>query len=392
MAAGGWKRPLALSVLALAGALTAFHVIRSAAVADRQSRPAPAAALWPAHPAVLADRALLAIATAAARGQQVPQSARDDVGRIAIRAPLSPDPYVIEGAIAAASGRDEAVEPLLLAARARDPRSRGARFLLAERYLRSGRVAAGLIEMQSLVRLQSRGVELFGPALAAYAHSPGAVPELRMFFAKYPRAEAGVLATLALDPANADLVLALASDVRRPDPDWRGTLLAALVAAGEYSRAHAIWTRLSGVVASRGLFNPGFTEHNAPPPFDWQYPQTSEGIAEPDGEGGLEVLYYGRANAVLASQLLLLAPGQYQLAMRVDGAGGGNRLRWRLRCAADSKTLAGVFLRPGMVGGRFAVPAGCDAQWLELEGVAGENRAAVELTIRQLRLSGEARP
>lgn len=390
MTAGGRMRPLTLSVLALTGAVAAFQVIRTAAVADRQSRPALATALWPAHPAVLTDRALLAIATAAARGQQVPPSAREDVRRLAFRAPLSPDPFLIEGAIAAAAGKDEAVEPLLLAARDRDPRSRGTRFLLAERYLRSGRVAAGLVEMQSLVRLQSRGVELFGPSLAAYARTPGAVPELRAFFAKYPRAEAGVLAMLALDPANADLVLALASKLRNPEPDWRGTLVGSLVAAGQYARAHAIWERVSGARPGRSLFNPAFAEHDAPPPFDWQFPQTSEGVAEPDAKGGLSVLYYGRSNAVLASQLLLLAPGQYRLAMSVEGAGGEKAVRWRLRCARDSKPLAEVFLRQGTVSGRFAVPAKCDAQWLELEGVASENRTTIELTIRQLQLAGEA--
>lgn len=389
MTAGGRMPPLILFVLALIGALTAFHVIRTAAVADRQSRPGLAAALWPAHPAVLTDRTLLAIATAAALGQQAPQSTRENVRRLALRAPLSPDPYLIEGAAAAAAGKDEAVEPLLLVARERDPRSRGARFLLAERYLRSGRVAAGLVEMQSLVRLQSRGVELFGPALAAYARTPGAVPELRAFFAKYPGAEAGVLAMLALDPANADLVLALASNLRDPEPDWRGTLVGSLVAAGQYARAHAIWARVSGVRPGRSLFNPAFTQHDAPPPFDWQFPQTSEGVAEPDGEGGLTILYYGRANAVLASQLLLLAPGQYRLAMSVEGAGGEKALRWRLRCARDSKPLGEIFLRQGPVSGRFAVPAGCDAQWLELEGIASENRATIELTIRQLQLARE---
>ena len=390
MTAGGRMRLLILSVLALVGALAAFLVIRAAAVADRQSRPELAAALWPAHPAVLTDRALLAIATAAARGQQVSSSTREDVRRLAVRAPLSPDPYLIEGAIAAAAGKDEAVEPLLLVARDRDPRSRGARFLLAERYLRSGRVAAGLVEMQSLVRLQSRGVELFGPALAAYARTPGAVPELRAFFAKYPNAEAGVLAMLALDPANADLVLALASDFRNPEPDWRGTLVGSLVTAGQFARAHAIWERVSDVRPGRSLFNPAFAQHDAPPPFDWQFPQTSEGVAEPDGEGGLTVLYYGRANAVLASQLLLLDPGQYRLAISAEGAAGEKAVRWRLRCAGDSKPLAELFLRPGTVSGRFTVPAGCNAQWLELEGVASENRATIELTLRQLQLVREA--
>lgn len=391
MAAAGRTRRLTLLVLALVAALAAFQIIRTAAVADRQARPALAAALWPAHPSVLTDRALLAIATAAAGGGQVPAATREDVRRLAVRAPLSPDPYLIEGAIAAAGDRDQAVEPLLLAARARDPRSRGARFLLSDRYLRTGRVAAGLVEMQSLIRLQPRSFSQFAPALAVYARSPGAVPELRAFFAKYPSAEAGVLATLARDPANADLVLALAGNLRNPEPDWRAVLVGSLVAAEEFARAHDIWARVSGVRPGRGLFNPQFALNDAPPPFDWHFPQTGEGIAEPDGKGGLSLLHYGRSDAVLASQLLLLPPGQYRLAAMVDGTGGEKAARWRLRCARGSKPLAELFLTKGAVSGRFAVPDGCEAQWLELEGLASENRATTDLTIRQLQLVPEAR-
>ena len=161
MAARGLASPAHVAVVAVAGALLAFQVIRTAAVADREAHSALAEAAWPSHPAVLTDRALLAIASAAARGQPVPEATRVDVRRIAAKAPLSPDPFLIEGAIAETEGRSNAAETLLLAARSRDPRSRGARFLLADRFLRTGRITAALIEMQALVSLQSRGVEVF---------------------------------------------------------------------------------------------------------------------------------------------------------------------------------------------------------------------------------------
>src|SRR5690606_26043703 len=115
-----------------------------------------------------------------------------------------------------------------------------------------------------------------------------------------------VLSVLAVDPANAELVLALASNSRNPDPDWRRPLVTGLAASGAYAKAHALWARLSGVRPVRGLFNTAFETSSAPPPFNWSFPETGDGIAEPDGKGGLTVLYYGRANAVLASQLLSL--------------------------------------------------------------------------------------
>ena len=378
---------LALATVVLGGAALGFAVLRSAAVDDRRDRPALAQALWPGHPAIRTDRALLAIGQAAARGHPAPPAVRREVPRIAASAPLNPEPFLIGGAIAQAEGRELAAERLLVAARDRDPRSRGARFLLAERYLRTGRIADGLIEMHSLVSLQSRGAEAFGPALVAYAATPGAVPQLRRFFRRYPHVEAGVLSVLAADAANADLVLALASNVRDPTPDWRGTLVAALASAGQFAKAQSVWSRLAGVRAGTGLFNPAFADLPAPPPFDWSFPQSGEGVAEPDGRGRLGILYYGRARVVLASQLLRLPPGNYRLAMAVERARGSKgALRWVLRCVPGQTVLKEILVEPESSAGDFAVPAGCEAQWLELTGVPGDVPETSELAITALRL------
>lgn len=390
MAAPGAGRVARLAAVAILGVLLAFQVVRGAAVSKRDSYPALAATLWPSHPLLLTERALLGIASAAARGKPVPEATRSVVRRVAAKAPLSPDPFLIEGAIAETERRPAASERLLLAARSRDPRSRGTLFLLADRYFRSGRITSALIEMQALVAVQSRGLELFIPALVGYARTPGAVPELRAFFRQYPHLEPSVLSLLAPDPANADLVLALAT-ISRPDPDWRGTLVSALATAGQYQKAHATWAKLSGVRPAPGLFNPGFTEHGAPPPFNWAFPQTAEGVAESNGEGGLDVMYYGRARAVLASQLLLLPAGRYSLAMRVADSGGeAGAIHWTLRCANPDKMVGDIPLRAGSVGAVFTVPADCPAQWLELVGVAGDFPRTTEMTISNLRLAGAA--
>ncbi len=377
-----------VTLAALAAAL-GFQVVRTAAVADRERRPAVAMALWPAHPRVMVDHTLLAIASAAARGEAPSPDVRAAVRQVAIKAPLSPDPFLIAGAIAETEGRGAAAERLLLAARDRDPRSRGTRFLLAERYVRTGRIAAGLMEMQALVSLQARGVEAFGPALAAYARTPGAVPELRAYFARNPRVESSVLTLLATDAANADLVLSLASG-RPADPDWRPALVASLASAGQYGRARALWMRFYGLREPGGLFNADFAEVPASPPFDWSFPQTAEGVAEPDGKGGLDVLYYGRTKAVLASQLLLLTPGRYRLAAVIDGGDSEAAVSWTIRCANSRQPLVVLGLRPGAAAGDFSVPPNCQAQWLELQGSPGDMPRVTELTVRGLRLARRA--
>lgn len=391
MAARGAGTAARVAVVALVAALASAMVLRAAAVADRQARPALAEALWPSHPSVTTDRVLLAIAVRAARGQAVSPTTRDEVRRIATKAPLSPDPFLIEGAIAETEGQGTAAEMLLLAARERDPRSRGARYLLAERYFQTGRITDALIEMQALVNLQSRGLEVFVPALVSFAQTPGAVPQLKAFFLKYPRVESAVLSVLALDSANADLVLALANG-RQSGSSWQRNLVTALVRDGQYARAKSIWGRLGAVQPQRGLFNPGFADSAAPPPFNWDYPESGEGVAEPDGKGGIEVLYYGRADAVLASQLLLLPAGHYSLASRVTEASGEvGAIHWVVRCAKPKRTVARLPLREGTSAGGFAIPADCDAQWLELQGVAGDMPRTTELKLRGLELGSRSR-
>ena len=388
MTARGASKPLrAVAIMAVA-ALVSFHAIRNAAVADRDVRPGLAAALWPSHPAVLTDGALLSVAAAAARRQPVPPETRDVLRRIAARAPLSPDPFLIEGAIAATEGRAAAAERLLLEARSRDPRSRGARYLLAERFFRTGRVTDALIEMQALASIQQGIGRSLGPALAAHARTPGAVPQLKAFLRKYPRVEAAVLSILAGDADNADLVLALAN-VREPDPDWRGRLITSLVESGQYARAHALWVRVAAGQPTAGLFNPSFQELPAPPPFNWAFPPTKEGVAEPDGRGGLQVLYYGRADALLARQLLLLGQGPYRLAITVEGARGeAGSLAWLVRCASEKAPLARLPLGDGQAAVTFVVPVGCEAQWLELRGVERDVPGTSELNVRGMVLTG----
>ena len=386
MAERGAVHPARVALVAILALSVAAQVLRTAAVADRERRPGLAAVLWSAHPAVLTDKVLLDVASAAAHGRAVPAATRADVRRIARRAPLSPNPFLIEAAIAATKNKGAAAEQLLLAARKRDPRSRATRFLLADRYLRTNRVTAALVEMHVLVGLHGRGGEPFFPMLVAYARTPGSARYLKPFFKQYPRIESAVLSMLAVDARNADLVLSLASG-QKPEPDWRGPLVSALVAAGDYSKAYAIWRRINGLQSPPGLFNPSFAETAAPGPFDWHFPQTPEGIAEPDGKAGLDVLYYGRAQAVLASQLLLLDAGRYELAHRVaDASGDAGSLHWVARCADPAAVLGDVPLRVEGVRLSFHVPAGCKAVWLELQGVPGEAPRSMGLTIQNVSL------
>jgi hypothetical protein len=338
----------------------------------------------------MTDQALLAVASAAAHGQLAPDSLGTQLRGIAKRAPLSPEPYLIQAAIAETQGKGESAERLLLAARDRDPRSRGTRFLLADRYLRTGRVVAGLNEVRVLVGLSDKGAEAFVPMLAAYAKAPGSAVHLKPLFHQHPGLESAVLSLLAPDVGNADLILSLADRSRR-NPEWLALFAVTLVQNKQFAKAYEAWKDLSGSRASPpGLFNPQFAASKVPPPFNWAYSETPEGVAEPDGKGGLEILFYGRANAVLARQLMMLDAGTYQLSHTVaDVTGTAHNLHWTVRCAKPDRLLADAPLRPGSTSFTFQVPDGCEAVSLELGGVASESPSTTGLTIHSLRLAGK---
>ena len=229
----------------------------------------------------------------------------------------------------------------------------------------------------------------FAPALATFAHAPGAVPQLRRFFRSSPEFEPLVLDALANDAGNADLILTLASPAGGSPQPWQAKIVGALVDKRQYAKAIAVWRRVAGVSGGgSGLLNPGFEDIGAPPPFNWSF-ATRGGVAEPAGNGRLDIIYYGREDAVLAQQMLLLSPGQYRLGLEVSGqAGDGSGVAWSVSCLPENKVIFSLPLKRGQRGaaGVFAVPQGCPAQRLELLGTIGEFPQSIDFSIGGLRL------
>lgn len=367
-----------------------FQAMRSASVRG-QSVPA-AKSLWPAHPDVQLMALLTEIGARAREGKSLTPEMIVQVDKIASDAPLAPEPFLIKGALSQLEGKDKEAEALFTAAVQRDPRSAAGRYFLAERFLRTGRLQQALVEMAALARLIPASSAQFAPALAQFAENRGAVPALRSFFQSSPEFEAPVLSELARSEKNADLIFALWSGrFRKGDADWRQLLVGKLIEQGQYTKAQAAWRRSTG--QTRGgdaLFNPQFQSLEAPPPFNWTF-STQGGLAEPTGDGGLKVVYYGRQDAVLAEQMLALKPGQYQLALNLSGTPADQAsVRWTVTCLPGKQTLANLPLRAAQpvrrIGTILTVSQSCPAQWLRLEGELGEFPRSAELTIRELQL------
>ncbi len=385
--------PLRTVLVVLVAALLAVQVVRTAAL--RISPYAGATKLWPSHPRSILNQTMAEVGARSAHGEALPPALLRRVDEIARKMPLAPEPFLIEGALAQLEGREQVAERLYLEARSRDPRSRAARYLMAERYLRSGDAAAALGEMAVLSRLTGQ-VGVFAPALASYARTPGGVARLRSFFRSSPEFEPAVLSHLAADARNLDLIFALWSG-RQPRAEdmfgqWPARIVAALIDRRQYATAYATWRRLAGVqAATPGLFNPEFRKLSAPPPFNWSF-GTSGGVAEPAGAGRLQVIYYGREDAVLAEQMLVLAPGRYRLGMQLSGnlkeAAG---IAWSIDCLPQQRPILRLPVQQprssAAVRADFTVPAQCPAQRLRLAAQPGEFPRTSEFTVTNLELA-----
>lgn len=385
-------------ILAIAGAA---QVTRSAIVQQETAkRPELAAKFWPGHPRVEVALAMAEIGNAARNGRSPTAASVDRSETAARRSPLAVEPLLIKGAIAQNDKQSKRAELLFVEASRRDPRSSAARFFLAQLYLASERPGEGLRHAAVLLRLSSSGSTALVPPIAQYAKSPGAIPGLRRILAGDAALRDAVLSKLAEDAQNFSIIVALAGremGSREPSiaPQWQAQLLRTLLEEGQLLRARALWLRISGLSSSpSGIFNPRFAKLAAPPPFNWTLGTGDFGFAEPAPQGGLQVIYYGRADGEFASQLLLLRPGSYVITMRVarnsdvDGASG---LAWTIACSTSKNVLLNLALGTEKgaahpITGRFTVPPGCSSQLVRLAGTAGEFPASEQVTISGLEL------
>lgn len=378
-------------LVALVALLLGVQVIRNSAVnalVDR--RPDAAARVWSGHPAAQASLGMTQIGRAARQGKPAPGSVLTMMDDVALKAPLAPEPFLVRGVQAQLASQPSLALQAFTAAERRDPRALPAHFFLAGLDFRSGDAGHGLKEIAVLARLSPLGLGNLSPYLAAYAQNRSTWPQLREMFRANPDLEETTLETLASDPRNADTVMALSNEAsRNPKLGWVPGLLYGLVGSRDYERAHALWASISHVQSgSSTLYDPGFSQTNAPPPFNWDLTSSTVGLAERQPGGKLHIIFYGREDGVLARQLLLLAPGQYRMSMAVGGQ--GRSLTWSLRCDRTQAPFTAIPLDvAGAKPWSFTVPPDCPAQWLELTGVSSDVGQQSEVAVSHLQLAGE---
>ena len=377
--------------------LLGIAVVRQAFVqAYAETQPARASMAYPSHPDLILKQGLIRVGEAAATGKPVDRAMIEPLIQASTKAPLAPEPFLVRGVEARLGGNEELAGRAFLEAVTRNPRSVAARYFLADHYVLTNQTREGLGEISALVRLLPQSLPKIAPYLATYATRPEAAAEVKAMIRRQPQLESVLLSELASKPANADLLLYLWSGRSGPEATgWQGRLVNALVEAGQYDQAKKAWSRFTGIATKPDqLFDPQFASR-ALPPFGWTLVSGASGVAEPEGNGRLHVIYYGRDDLTLASQHLILRPGRYRLSMRVDGATAEARsLEWKLACLPSAREIVAIGLdRAAKVGGiaaSFEVPAsGCSALRLDLTGTALEFPEQVDLTVGRIVLEPE---
>lgn len=376
--------------MGLAALIVAFYVIRVAAIeAFAAKDPVKAGAFWPGHPAVVMESGLAEVGETAAAGRPVDRALVDRLIAASAKAPLAIEPFLVRGVEAQLSGDEAAALRSFLAARLRNPRAIAPRYFLANHYLDANQAASGLMEISALTRLVPGSMATIIPHLVDYARDPSATSQVKQMLEAHPDLESALLIELAGSAADSSLVMSLWSGRKvEGTRAWQARLLNQLVEAGRYQDARTAWAKFTNISADhRRLFDSEFKVSSLPP-FGWTLASGGSGIAEPQS-GRLHVIYYGRDDLVLATQLLTLPPGSYRLSMNLDPISPAARvLRWTVRCLPSSDVLASIPAdRRGAVAATFTVrPGNCLAQRLELSGNAPEFPQQSELTVSNLQL------
>jgi hypothetical protein len=379
-------------VVLLVAIVLAVEIVRNSAVAQfAEFAPATAIRFWPGHPAAELSSAMTDIGRSARVGRSVGGDVFAKIDKAAMKAPLAPEPFLVQGVRAQLAASGAAALHAFSAAQRRDPRSLAAAYFLADHFFRSSQPIEGLKQIALLARLSPTGIQALAPYVAAYAQNRANWPQIRQLFRSEPMIEEPVLVALATNPGSVDTVLALAGPAdRSATSQWLPTLLRTLADAGQYSRARSIWAQISGARIGPGtlLYDAGFSEATAPPPFNWSFTSSTVGVAERQRGGRLHVLFYSQEDGVLASQLLVLPPGNYRLSMNLSGdLQHASSVIWSIRCDKSPTALAEVTLDVAAARGwSFQIPAGCAAQWLELSGRSSDIPQPADLTIQALKL------
>lgn len=365
-------------------ALAAIFALTVQQLLTRLALEGAVAATVTGDPRLKLATAMRGIATSAATGRpSVAEIA--NVVSLARSAPLLPEPFLVAAAAYNDAGDRKTATALLLAARSRNPRLPVTRFMLGEQYRQVGRDDLALSELMVLMRVQpQRQVSLlpYFARLATQVRYQGPIRKLALSDPGYGRL---LLGAAAAEGAPSDYILSVGQQLPAHPENraWQERLIGRAVDRGDYVAARRLWQSITGTAEYEITLR--FDDHLSPSPFNWSFVDIEDGVVEPQGRDRLSLLYYGRNDATLATQIATLAPGRYRLTWQSDPAGSQtSSLTWRLTCLPTGQPMQVALSAQEL---EFSIEADCDAQRIELVGTAGLSGGRQSATLSGLKLA-----
>lgn len=270
--------------------------------------------------------------------------------------------------------------------------------------MRAARYPEAFVRADLMLRRRPDNQAMIYQSVISVLDRPGAMAALMQTLAQGPVWRVDLLRILSQegDPGGIPLrlVLALRASSHPPLPTEVQPLIVALVSQDRVEQAHQVWLSMNQTDPNQpAIYDGGFEQPRRVPPFDWRFVQSggvAASVEQIDGGAGhaLYAEYPTGAEALLAEQMLVLAPGAYRFTGRgkIERSPDDAAMRWTISCAPGGPVLATV-TQAGVTPWRgftsnLQVPAqGCQAQWLRLKGTIGSTYSAASGWFDDLRIA-----
>ena len=342
-------------------------------------------------------------------------SSVEDLARRALRSdPLDSRALSLLGLVAERKGDLARAEALMSLAAARSWRNPAPHVWLFAQAIRRGKFEEALAQADGLLRVYPNYVETIFPVLTLFGMDPEALAALEGALATNPPWRRSFLVSAVVNGVNDRLMTQLYQSLihsrQPPTADEMKPYLDRLILAGRFEEAYQDWraTRPSAETPVRYPYNGNFEDPLDGLPFNWVFDSISGAeiqITEAPDRGNsraLRIQFSGaRAKLGRVGQLLMLAPGSYDLELAVKSSSLRTERGpvWQISCAesrvllAETKPVTGTTPWTDLKI-RFSVPSsGCNAQWLQLivpARTASESEIEGEVWFQSFRVTPEA--
>jgi hypothetical protein len=342
-------------------------------------------------------------------------SSVEDLARRALLAdPLDSRALSLLGLVTERQGDLARAEGLMSLAAARSWRNHAPHVWLFAHAIRRGKFEEALAQADGLLRVSPQYEATIFPVLTIFGIDPDALAALEGALATNLPWRRSFLASVAIYGVNDRLMTQLYQSLihsrQPPTTDEMKPYVDRLILAGRFEAAYQDWRATSSPAETpvRFPYNGNFEAPLDGLPFNWVFDSISGAeiqITEAPDRGNsraMRVQFSGaRARFGRVGQLLMLAPGSYDLELAVKASSLRTERGpvWQISCAesrallAETKPVTGT--RPWTdLKVRFSVPASdCKAQWLQLiipARTASESEIEGEVWFQSFRVTPEA--